>query len=438
MDQQEMQRTIDVLKHEIHNLNTQATFFSSLIDMSVILASTFDINELIRRVLEISQGVMLSEASSLMLLNKEKGVLKCRVALGEVGSLLEQSFTLKLGQGIAGWVAEHRESVVVPDVTKDDRFYDGTDKSTGFVTRSILACPLISRDNLLGVAEVVNRQDGKPFTEKDLKMFETFCRGVAVAVQNAQMHTQLLNNQRIQQQLEMASTIQQGFLPRSFSLDNEQFEISAINLPASMVGGDFYDCIELRPGMYGITIGDVSGKGVPAAIYMARLISDFRFEAHQAEDPQPTMTILNQMLSERSQQGMFVTMIYLILDVHHGELRYVNGGHIPPILYQRKGDRLTKLDGSEGIPLGIKRDAVFSEAEHSLRRGDTLLLFSDGMLDAKNSKGEKFKLENIEKYVRGNWQTPHDLVTQLVEAVTNHAGDESQFDDITIMAIRWR
>jgi sigma-B regulation protein RsbU (phosphoserine phosphatase) len=438
MTEQNTLEQIDVLKREIQELKSQATFFSSLIDMSVVLTSTFDLDELIRRVLEISQGVMNSEASNVMLLNEEKAILECRVALGEVGSLLEQSFTLKLGQGIAGWVAEHKQSVVVPDVSKDHRFYSGTDKKTGFVTRSIMACPLISQNKMLGVAEVVNRRDGQPFSGQDLEKFETFCRGVSVAVQNARMHRELLQNQRVQQQLEMASAIQQGFLPRSFSLENEQLEISAINLPASMVGGDFYDCIELRPGLYGITIGDVSGKGMPAALYMARLISDFRFEAHQREEPESTMTRLNKMLAERSQAGMFVTMIYLILDTHHGELRYVNGGHIPPILFQRRGDRLDHLNGSEGIPLGIQRDAPFGEAEYYLRRGDTMLLFSDGLLDAKNSKGEKFNFSKIENYVRGKWQTPHDLVTQLVEAVTNHAGDESQFDDITIMAIRWR
>ncbi len=438
MQRQDMSEIVDQLKGEIQNLKNQATFFSSLIDMSVLLTSTFDLEELIRKVLEISQSVMLSEASNVMLLNKEKSILECRVALGEVGSSLEKSFKLKLGQGIAGWVAENRKSVVVPDVSKDDRFFTGTDKLTGFVTHSLMACPLISQDNLLGVAEVVNRKDGRPFDERDLRMFETFCNGVAVAVQNAQMHRELLHNQRVQQQLEMASAIQQGFLPRSFTMENDQFEISAINLPASMVGGDFYDCIELRPGLFGITIGDVSGKGMPAALYMARLISDFRFESHQLEEPVPTMTILNKMLSERSQQGMFVTMIYMTIDTCHGELRYVNGGHIPPILYRRKGDNLSKLDGSGGIPLGIQAGASFEEAGHSLRRDDTILLFSDGLLDAKSSNGEKFTLKKIENFVRGNWQTTHDLVTQLVEAVTNHAGEESQFDDITIMAIKWR
>ncbi len=127
MQQPEMSVTIEQLKHEIQSLKEQATFFSSFIDMSMLLTSTFDLEELIRKVLDISQSVMQCEASNVMLLNKEKSVLKCRVALGEVGGQLEKSFTLKLGQGIAGWVAQHRQSVMVPDVSKDERFYVGTD-----------------------------------------------------------------------------------------------------------------------------------------------------------------------------------------------------------------------------------------------------------------------------------------------------------------------
>jgi len=434
-----LQKSVEQMRTEIQALKRRTDFFSNLIDMSVILTSTFDLDELTERVLEFSQRVMVAEASSVMLYNEGSGLLECRRALGKVSNKLDRSFTLEVGQGIAGWVAEKQKSLLVPDVTKDRRFYSGVDKETGFVTKSILCAPLTVRDNMLGVVEVVNRKDGRKFTEEDLKLFEAFCRGVAVSVQNAQMYQRLLKNQKVEQQLEMASTIQQGFLPRSFSRKEEgKYEIAAINLPASMVGGDLYDCIELRPDLLGLTIGDVSGKGMPAALYMARLISDFRFQAHQAEDPGPTIKILNEMLAERSQRGMFVTMIYLTLDTHHGELRYTNGGHIPPILYHRSTDELTRLDGSKGIPLGIMRQAEFEEASLYLKRGDTLVFFSDGILDAKNHKGEKFTVEKMEKIIRGSWLTPGDLVSQLVEAVTKHAGDESQFDDITTMVLTWR
>jgi len=440
MENSELKKMIEDQQGQIEALKHQVGLFSSLIEMSVILSSTFDLDELIRRVLETSQRVMNSEASNVMLLNPETGLLECKVALGAVGDQLKGEFTLELGQGIAGWVAKEGKSLVVPDTRKDERFFSGVDDQTGFVTKSIMATPLIAQGKVIGVAEVINPVDGKSFNEDDLKLFETFCRGVAVAIQNVQMHKRLLDNQRVQQQLEMASIIQQGFLPRNFTLDSPEktFEIAAINLPASMVGGDLYDCIELRKDLLGFTIGDVSGKGVPAALYMARLISDFRFYAHQFEDPVPTMQILNKMMAERSQQGMFVTMIYLTLDVNRGLLSYVNGGHIPPLFYRPAGKEITRLDGGKGIPLGIRTPTEFNEERLSLQHGDTLILFSDGILDAQNSAGEHFTVDELEKTIRGRWDRAGDLVSSIIAAVHRHTGKEHQFDDITILVLKWR
>ena len=440
MKQTELKELLENQKKQIEDLKHRVSFYSSLIDVSIILSSTFDLEELIRRVMETSQRVMNSGASNVMLINKETGFLECKVALGEVGEQLKRDFTLELGQGIAGWVAKHGESLVVPDVRKDKRFYSGVDLQTGFVTKSILASPLIVQGKVIGVAEVINRADGKSFTEDDCKLFETFCRGVAVSIQNAQMHKRLLDNQLMEQQLGMASIIQQGFLPRNFSLStpDKPFEIAARNLPASMVGGDLYDCIELRKDLLGFTIGDVSGKGVPAALYMARLISDFRFYAHQYEDPVPTMQILNKMLAERSQQGMFVTMVYLTLDINRGLLRYVNGGHIPPLLYSRQLNEITRLVGGEGIPLGIRTPTAFDEEKLNLKQGDTLVLFSDGILDAKNSAGEHFDVKKLERIIRGKWDTAENLVSEIVDSVSSHTGKARQFDDITILVLRWR
>lgn len=438
METVELDKIVSQQRGEIESLKRRLIFFSSLMEVSAIITSTFDLDELISRVLEMSQRVMASEASTLMLLDEETGMLECKVALGVVGDKLKDGFKLQPGQGIAGWVAQHGESLVVRDVTKDKRFFAGVDKKTGFVTRSILCSPLIMHNKVIGVAEVVNRVDGKSFDDEDRQLFETFCRGVAVAVQNAQMHRKLLTNQLMEQQLEMASAIQQGFLPRSFSLKVEnRFEIAARNLPASMVGGDFYDCIELRPDLLGITIGDVSGKGVPAALYMARLLSDFRFYAHQAEAPVPTMQILNEMLTERSQQGMFVTMIYMTLDTGRGVLDFVNAGHLPPYLLRREGDELLKLNGGKGIPLGIRDPTEFTPDRVELAHGDTLVLFSDGVMDAKNPDGEAFTVSRLEDVIRGRRVSAGDLVNRIIEALMGHCKGEKQFDDVTVLVLRW-
>jgi sigma-B regulation protein RsbU (phosphoserine phosphatase) len=436
---EEFRKIIQKQQEEIESLKRRAEFLTSLMDMSIILTTTFNMDELIRGVLTVSQRVMNSEASNVMLYNEEKGLLECKVALGQVAEKLENFFTLPLGQGVAGWVAQNLKSVLVPDVSKDSRFYSGVDERTGFVTKSIIAAPLIIQDKLLGVAEVINPLHGRSFTEEDLQLFEVFCRGVSVAVQNAQMHQRLLENHRVEQQLEMASIIQQGFLPRSFSLKEDgKYEIAAVNLPASMVGGDLYDCIQLRPDLLGLTIGDVSGKGVPAALYMARLLSDFRFYAHQIEEPTPTMMTLNEMLTERSQQGMFVTMIYLTLDLNQGELHYVNGGHVSPILFRQSIGGLITLEEGKGIPLGILNPTEYKEQRLLLEQGDLLVLFSDGVLDAKSRTGQSFRAGKLEKLICSSSNAPADLISSLTENIRSHMDGVSQFDDITIIALKWR
>ena len=439
MDIAELQKKLEDQQVQIDEMKRQLGFFSSIIDMSVILSSTFDLDELLKRVIETSQRVMESEASSVMLINSETGLLECRIALGNVGDKLRSGFTLEVGQGIAGWVAENGKSVVVNDVENDKRFFKGVDNNTGFKTRAILASPLIVQGKVIGVAEVLNPKDNDGFDDNDRRLFETFCLGAATAVQNAQMHQRLLHNERVEQQLQMASIIQQGFLPRRFSLGdgNGRYEIAARNLPASLVGGDLYDCIELRENLLGITIGDVSGKGVPAALYMARLISDFRFYAHQAEDPVPTMEILNEMLTDRSSQGMFVTMIYMTLDIEKGELNWINSGHLSPILYRRRGNEIVDLGEGKSIPLGIQNPVTMSQTTIILEPEDTLILCTDGVYDAKNKNGNSFSRQQMEDVIRGRWERAEDLVGNIVDSVKEHSNGMRQFDDITTMVLSW-
>ncbi len=284
---------------------------SSLIEVSIIINAATDLDELIQLVLEKAQAVMNAEASSVFLVNEESNLLECEVALGEVGDKVTKTIRLQKGQGVAGWVWEHGQTLIVSDVENDKRFYSLSDKSSGFTTKSILAVPLKTRDHILGVAEVINRVDGKEFTNDDLDLFSTFCRQVTLAIENITMHQNDLEQERLQQQLESANEIQQSFMPQDLpGGEDEPFELAAINLPASAVGGDFYDALDLADDKLAVLIGDVSGKGVPAALYMARFMSDFRFFVQQTPQPALLLKSLNEVLVERSRRGMFVTLLY--------------------------------------------------------------------------------------------------------------------------------
>lgn len=426
---------------EIEHLNQKIKDLTSLIDVTSIITSTLDLEELMNLVMEKAQEVMHAEASSIMLVNEESGMLECQIALGSVQEKIKDKIQLKMGQGIAGWVAESGEEIIVPDVKKDNRFFSEIDHSTGFETRSILAAPLKVKDKVIGVAEVINRLDGKPFTQENLELFSTFCRQVALAIENAQMHRFMLEQQALKQQLEAAHRIQQSFMPQSFPhSENDHYFIYARNIPATSVGGDLFDFIQINERDLGIVIGDVSGKGVPAALYMARLISDLRYYSHLTEKPSDLLKQVNQILMKRSQRGMFVSLIYMVLNRENGELLISNAGHIPPLWYQICCGECKQVHSQQGIPLGILPEAEFDEVRIQLGSGDTVLLTTDGLIEAKNQAGQMFSLERLEQtYCEcTNSDHPQEIIGSIINKVKVFSGSRSQHDDITLLAVRWQ
>lgn len=419
------------------NLRAKVENLASLIDVSIIINSTLDLDKLIGLVMEKAQSVMKAEASSLMLINAEKNILECQVALGEVGDQVKK-MQLKLGEGIAGWVAVHGVPQIVPDVLKDSRFYSQIDKKTGFKTRSILAAPLKVKDKLIGVAEVINRKDSKAFDNDDVELFSTFCRQVAMAIENARMHHLELEKQKLEQQLEAAKVIQQSFMPEQFPTSpSKQFEVAAKSLPAVSVGGDLFDFIELDSHILGVAEADVSGKGIPAALFMARLISYFRIYTHRYKDPSKVLKALNKILFERSRRGMFVTFIYGILNVLNGEFIFSNAGHIPFIKISKEKHKVELLRGGVGVPLGIFANFNYKIRTIQLDQGDCLILITDGVIEAKRNTGEIYSLNRVLKTFSQPKESAQEMVDTLLQEIQNFTGGTAQHDDITVVVLKW-
>ncbi len=423
---------------ELRDLQKKAQNLSTLIEVSAIVNSTLDLDEVVRLVMEKAQEVMNAEASSVLLLNPQTGRLEVQSALGEVGEKVRETLSLEIGQGIAGWIAQTGQPLNVPDVSKDPRFYDQVDRATGFRTRSILGAPLVVRGRVIGVAEVINRRDGRPFDDDDIELFTAFCRQVALAIENARMHREMLERQRLEQQLEAAKVIQESFLPKEMpSCPMHRFEVAAHYEPARAIGGDFYDFIALDGDRLGVVVGDVSGKGIPAALFMARLISDLHTYAKADIPPHETLSRLNAQLTKRSQRGMFVTLIYAILDAGRGRLTYANAGHVPPLLIAGATGQVQRLQQSRGIPLGIRGDASYAPASVQLDHSDHVLIYTDGLTEAKNPQRQLFSLEQLIREVRRPWRTPSELVHHVVDRVRTFIGEAPPADDVTLVAVKW-
>lgn len=422
---------ISVSEAYLRNLEGKVENLKVLIDVSSLISSSLDLNELMPMVMEKAKNFMDAEACSILFYNKETNKLEFEIAMCDEDSksdILKKTIILDMGQGIAGWVAENRKPLIIEDVKKDNRFFQNADKMTGFTTKGIVAVPLVGRSGLIGVAEIIN--PGKK--DYDPEIFELLCRQFAIAIENARFHKESIEREKMKQQLEIAAVIQKSFLPESPVIRKGHFTVSAVYISATQVGGDIYDFIEPSDGKIGVLIGDVSGKGISAALCMAKFISDFRYVSHGLDEPDVTFNRLNPLVA-KAPRGMFLTAVYAVVNTKTGHLHLSVAGH-PPFLWISKGE-VKVMSVQSGPPLGIM-PMEYPSAAIQLDRGDRVILVTDGVFDAKNKAGERLGFEEIVDFVKKH-KEDEDLVQKIVDYVDTFGKGMDRADDLTMVEIRW-
>ncbi|MCX6357866.1 MAG: SpoIIE family protein phosphatase [Candidatus Aureabacteria bacterium] len=426
---------LGALQDQLHLATHKITNLSALVEISKIINSTLDLDTLLNMIMEIIKQVLNAESGSLMLIDERGDELLYRVAIGEKGKQLKEKHRQKMGLGIAGWVATHGEPLLVPDVTKDKRFDPTADALLRQTTRSILCVPLQSQGKTIGVLEAINSRSAVGFSQDDLALFTAFASQAAVAIESARLHARLLEKQRIEQELEIAHQIQQNFLPSSFP-KIPGVHCYAKTIPAWETGGDFFDVMDLGQGRIGAVVGDVSGKGVPAALYMVKALSEFRFRASYAMGVDKVLEALNRSLLEHNTSGMFVTLIYLIIDTAARTLSYGSAGHLPIMLKRATAAAVELLDSARCVPLGITPGAPYLMNTMPIEKGDLLFLYTDGIIEARNRKGQEFEMQRLRQLLSRNTAGPQATVRRVMARVAAFSKGTPQHDDLTAMAIR--
>ncbi len=430
------------MSNDVANRTTNRIGFSDrlkkLIEANQSLTKLESLDALLPRLIELARAVTHAEAASLMLYNPERDVLEFRSSQDEVlgekaNEILKTSFELKMGEGIAGWVAMHRESVNIPDVRQDPRFYSKIDKDTGFVTRNLLCVPVLHNKELLGVIQVLNSKMRPVFESDDEAILENFANLASVAIIRSRLLETRLKQQKLDIQMEMASKIQSLFWPKMPPSESGS-HIWAVSLPAGLVGGDLYDAIRLPDGQWLVYVADVSGKGIPAALVMSSLWSRIRSEARRQEEVQKLLTAVNHaMVYLLSEENFFATILLAKYQPSSGRVQMANGGHLPPFLLNADG--YTDVTLPRGLPLGIMSDAAFENTEMYLKPGDSLVLMTDGVTEACNAAEDLFGQARLESFFANTDGPPWGQ--GLVEHMRNWCGQAEAADDLTVMEI-WR
>lgn len=416
-------------------MNTQANRLKKLIQANQVLANIESLVDLLPQLLRLAQDVTGAEASSILLYNEPKNVLEFAWAMNDVlgdkaMKNLKTGFELPMGQGIAGWVAEKRQALNVTDAQNDDRFSKVADKKSGFRTRCILCTPIIHQDKLLGVVQVLNSVDKDCFGQEDEELLESFGHLAGVALVRSELMIQRLNQQKFETQLEAAARIQKQFNPRQPELEGGNL-IWGSSVPAQFVGGDLYDFIPNSDGSWYIYVADVSGKGLPAALIMSALWTRIRAEALNEREPGAMLKAVNAGAYEFMNGEVFATMALLRYVPETGKCEYAMAGHPPPLLISEgKADPIEK---TFGLPVGILDDGEFETSEITLEKGQSLIIVSDGVDEARNADGEFFGEERMEDVLRRSGVP--QAGENLLKAVADWRRDTPPNDDTTVVEI---
>jgi sigma-B regulation protein RsbU (phosphoserine phosphatase) len=391
------------------------------------LTSILNLDELLKRVGELLSQLIDFQMFSILLLDTAGEKLQHRFSL-RFQENIQLKNDIPIGKGIVGAAAEERRAILIGDVRKDERYIE-----TNAETRSELAVPLIYKDKVIGVLDLEHTKKNF-FTEDHQRTITTLAAQLAIAIENARLYEQIARQEgRLERDLSMARELQVRLLPPALP-QLAHLEIAAKFTPARTIGGDLYDFLSYSQSRLGLVIGDVSGKGAPAAIYAALVAGILRSHAPMEPAPAEMLTAVNYSLVERRIDAQFVSLIYCIWDDASLTLQVANSG-LPRPVYCHKG--ATQMIEATGLPLGLFEDAEYDEFVFQAEPDDIFVFFSDGILDATNRAGELFGRTRLEKIISEcSSQPAESIVKSIFKAARDHASGVETFDDQTVVAIK--
>lgn len=475
---EELLEELVLLREEVCELKTakaafdaQRELLENLVDMA---RSTVEVQLLkltVQKTFDVCTKLTDAERGSLFLLDNH-GVVTASILTRKNATPEEstQLIGIVLDKGLAGWVVRHRQVGLITDTEQDDRWL--TLPNQPYEVRSALAVPISRGEVLLGILTLLHSQPGH-FGKEDALLMQATAEQIGLVLENAELYAKLdesytsleKTKQALQNELEKGKQIQRDFLPDQL-IQPAGWEIAACFYPAREVAGDFYDAFELPGGYVGLVIADVCDKGVGAALFMALFRSLIRIFSGQISlqeldtlkqyenssigyilDPNQTsysaeldalkaVPLTNNYIAKTHwQMSMFATLFFGVLNPATGLLTYINGGHEPPIIIDRSGIK-NRLKPT-GPAVGMMPNMKFKTQQVQLEPGDMLITYTDGVPEARNPEGKFFTEPNLLYLVEQPSSSARDLLETIEKSLRSHIADTAQFDDITMLAVKW-
>lgn len=403
---------------------------STIVEATKRLNSTLDLAELLNIILQLTTRQTGAERGTVFLIDREREEIWSLVGMG----LDQHEIRLPINRGIAGHVAASGDTINLADAYADPRFESEVDLRLGFRTRSLLCLPIRNKDGeTIGVLQLLNKKSG-PFTHADEGMLRAISDHVALALENAQLHREMIHKQRMERDLALARSIQVGLLPeRPPELDG--FDIAVSHRPSLEAGGDYYDFIPLAPDTILTVVADVEGKGVGSAMVMANLQATLHALLAHLHSLERLVESLNDMILADTRGQKFMTMFIGLLDQPHRTLHYVNAGHVPPAVVRADGSVEYLREG--GMVVGLFPSVHYDRGHVRLNVGDIVVSCTDGITEAMDKESEEFGQPRlVDLCVRERAKPAQEIVDIVLKEVDLFSRGGTHEDDRVIMILK--
>ena len=401
---------------------------TAMIEISQSLANALSLDDVLPKLLDSLFKVFLqADRGFVVLQSPGNGVLIPKA----IKFRRQEEDTARISRTIVRRAMESKEAILSTDATSDSRF-DMSQSLADMQIRSMMCVPLINAEgSALGVIQIDTVDQRSRFTDRDLEVLASVGAQAAIAIDNAQMHEHALRQRALERDLELAHRIQQGLVPSETPVLSG-YHFFHFYQAANLVGGDYYDYIQLPANRIAVVLGDVAGKGVAAALLMAKLSGEVRFNLASHDDVAVAVQRINATFDRPDWEDRFVTFVAAIIDPSCHELTLVNAGHMAPFLRHHDG-RVEELGkGTGGLPLGVDRDSPYEPYTCTLDPGDFVTLFTDGVSEAMNAQRELYGLDNLRQQIAGEATHVVELGRRILDDVRRFVGNHPQNDDICI------
>jgi phosphoserine phosphatase RsbU/P len=398
-----------------------------LYDISLEMSSTLEVDELVRKIAAAIKQKISYHTFSIFLLDEKQGLLRPRFVIRS-NETENQRLVLPLGAGLIGTAAKSNTPLRIGDVTQDPRYLNVHSE-----TRSELVVPLTSKGRVVGVVDLESTQQNY-FTEYHQRFLMTLASRIASSLVNAELYARVAENEsRLGREMKIAREIQRQLMPDEVPWI-PPLQMAVLFKPVAQLGGDLYDWITFDDGRLALVIGDVAGKGAPAALYGALSSGVIRTRAGRKYPPGQMLELVNKTLYQRPIEGQFIAVTYAIYEPQTKSIALSNSGLPYPLLVREGQSRFLNVGG---IPLGLFPDSQYEEMSLELQTGDVLVFYSDGVVEMRNDAGEEFGLKRLAETVRCNYEgTPEEIVKSVSAALADFIGRVRPNDDRTMIVVK--